>query len=69
MDLKDLDKEKYQAYQTRGRVELEGPSENLIEGAAQLEEGWAAVESGLPKLMVILVIGGLVGVVVAMLLL
>lgn len=66
MDLKDLDKEKYQAYQTRGRVELEGPSENLIEGAAQLEEGWAAAESGLPKLMVILVIGGLVGVVVAM---
>ncbi|MBL6922202.1 MAG: hypothetical protein ISR39_08550 [Akkermansiaceae bacterium] len=66
MDLKDPDNEKYQAYQTRGRVELEGPSENLIEGAAQLEEGWAAAESGLPKLMVILVIGGLVGVVVAM---
>ena len=66
MDLKDLNKEKDQAYQTRGRVELEGPSENLIEGATQLEERWEATQSGLPKLMVISVIGGLVGVVLAM---
>ena len=66
MELKDPDREKFQAQRTKGRVELEGPSENAIEGAEVLEERWDASAPGLPKWMVILIIGGLVGVVVAM---
>ena len=57
MDFKDSDKEKFQSNKTKRLVGLEGPSE--------IEERWESQDSGLPKWLIVLVVGGLVGVVLA----
>ena len=65
MDKKDSGKDKYQARRTKGRVEVDGPSENAFEDEEQLEERWESTGFSLPKWVLALVVGGLIGVIVA----